>query len=127
MMRLVMIFLGGGLGSVLRYLVTGWVSRLDGSSFPTGTLVVNITGCMAIGFLASLWTGPQMIREEYRLAVLIGVLGGFTTFSTFGWETFSLANDRQFLLATLNVLISNGAGLFAAWLGSRVAIAIYGV
>jgi len=89
-------------------------------------MVVNIVGCAAIGFLTPLLTGPVLIREEYRLAVLVGLLGGFTTFSTYGWETISLANDGQRWLALANVLGNNVFGLSAAWAASRLATAVYG-
>lgn len=124
--RFSLIFIGGGCGCLLRYVVAGWAQRLGNGSFPSGTLAVNLIGCLLIGFLASLLTGPYLIREQYRLAILVGLLGGFTTFSTYSWETVSLTNDREFIQAVLNVLVSNGAGLIAAWLGSRVALAMYG-
>lgn len=126
MARLSLIFLAGGLGCVLRYGVAGWVQRLGGGSFPLGTLVVNVAGCLALGFLASLFTGPVLLRDEYRLAIVVGLLGGFTTFSTFGYETVRLADSGQFGLAALNLILSNSAGLVAAWLGARFAVALYG-
>jgi CrcB protein len=120
---MLLIGLGGALGSVLRFVLGGWIQRVTPGSFPAGTLVVNVTGCLAIGFLGTLFAfpGPVQIREEYRLAILVGILGGFTTFSSFGRETFDLAVDKQFALAALSVLLSNGAGLGAVWVGHRVA------
>jgi CrcB protein len=126
MLRLVLIFAGGGCGSVLRYFVGGWGQKLTAGSFPLGTLIVNILGCLLIGFLATLFNGPVLIRNEYRLAIIVGVLGGFTTFSSFSWETITLANDGQFVLALANVLVSITLGLAAAWLGSRCALMMYG-
>jgi len=126
MFRIVLIFLAGGSGCLLRYFIAGLAQRVGNGSFPVGTLTVNIIGCAAIGFLASLFTGPVLIREEYRLAILVGMLGGFTTFSTFGQETISLAREGQFHLAALNLLLSNGLALTAAWLGTRLAVVIYG-
>jgi len=107
-------------------MVAGWVQRLGNGSFPSGTLAVNLIGCLLIGFTVPLLTGPYLIREEYRLAILVGLLGGFTTFSSYSWETLTLANDGQFIRVVVNVLVSNGAGLIVAWLGSRVALAMYG-
>lgn len=127
MTKLLLIFLATGLGGVLRYTIGGWVQGLTGASFPSGTLVVNLLGCLAIGFLGAAFAGPILIREEFRIAILVGLLGGFTTFSTFGRETFVLAADRELLLAGLNLLLSNGLGLAAVWLGTRVAERIYGV
>jgi len=126
MFRVLLIFLAGGCGCLLRYGLGGAVQRLTGSTFPTGTLTVNLIGCLLIGFLAALFTGPVLIREDYRVAILVGLLGGFTTFSTYGYETVGLTGDGQLRLAALNLLLSNGLGLAAAWLGARVAVAIYG-
>jgi CrcB protein len=127
MTKALLIFLGAGLGGVLRYAIGGWVQALTGASFPNGTLVVNVIGCLAVGFLGAAFAGPVLIREEYRIAVLVGLLGGFTTFSSFGRETFALAADREMLLAGLNLLLTNGLGLIAVWLGTRLAERIYGV
>src|SRR5437867_8630674 len=95
MYKLLMIALGGAFGSVLRYLVAGWMQRLIEHPFPLGTMTVNVLGCLCIGVLAAIFAGPHTVREEYRLALTIGVLGGFTTFSTFGLETFEFLNDGQ--------------------------------
>jgi len=84
-------------------------------------MLVNIIGCLLIGFLNKAFTGVLLVREEYRLALTVGMLGGFTTFSTFGWETFSLLNDKQYAHAAANVLLSVALGLAAVWLGYRLA------
>jgi CrcB protein len=127
MMKWILIAAGGAFGSVLRYAVQGWVQRAITSNFPLGTLAVNVIGCALIGFLTAAFTGPIVIRQEYRLGLIVGILGGFTTFSAFGWETFSLANDAQFALAGLNVILSCGLGLIAVWAGYRVAEYWFGV
>lgn len=127
MHKLVLIAAGGALGSVLRYAVAGWMQKWTGSAFPIGTLVVNVSGCLVIGFLGMALTGPLLIREEYRVALLIGVLGGYTTFSTFGRETYLLAADGQFWFASMNILLCNALGLAAVWLGHRVAQKWFGV
>jgi CrcB protein len=126
MLRIVLIFAGGGCGSVLRYLMQGWLQRFSGASFPLGTLLVNISGCFLIGFLGGLFFGPRPINPDYRFAILTGILGGYTTFSTFGWETWQLGNERQYLFAALNVVLSVAIGLFAVWLGKQLAQIIYG-
>jgi len=126
MTKLILIFLGSGLGGVVRYALSGWVQSWTTESFPTGTLVVNIIGCLSIGFLGAAFAGPVLIKEEYRIAILIGVIGGFTTFSAFGKETMALAGDRETLLAIVNVLLSVGLGLVAVWIGTRLAERIYG-
>ncbi|MGI9590950.1 MAG: fluoride efflux transporter CrcB [Myxococcota bacterium] len=123
MIQLLFIAGGGALGSVLRYLAAGWGQRLTPGVFPLGTLLVNLSGCLAIGYLATLFAGPAVVREEYRLALLIGFLGGFTTFSTFGYESFSLLSDREWGLAGVNLIASNLLGLAAVWLGHRLALA----
>jgi CrcB protein len=126
MYRLVLIFAGGGGGSVLRYLMQGWIQRLSGASFPLGTLIVNISGCLTIGFLGGLFFGPRPINEDYRFAILTGILGGYTTFSSFGWETMKLSEDREFLYSGLNVALSLAFGLLAVWLGKQLVQAIDG-
>ncbi len=119
MFKIVMIGAGGGAGAVLRYLVSGWGQRLAGGVFPAGTLTVNVVGCLLIGFLAAAFAGPHLIRDEVRLALMVGLLGGFTTFSSFGYETLALVNDGQWRYALLNVALNNGLGLLAAWAGYR--------
>ncbi len=127
MLKLVMIAAGGGVGALLRYAVSGWVQKLGTGSFPLGILVVNVTGCLVIGLLAARFAGPHLVREEYRLALLVGVLGAFTTFSTFGLDTFSLANEGQVRLAMLNVVLSNVCGLASVWIGYRMGEKWFGV
>ena len=121
MTKYVLIAVGGAGGSLLRYVLQGWVQRLAGGGFPAGTLVVNVVGCFVLGLLAAAFTGPVLIREEYRIGLTIGVLGGFTTFSTFGLETFNLTNDGQFRLALANVVLSVGLGFAAVWAGYRLS------
>jgi fluoride exporter len=106
--------------------VGGWVQH-GKPGFPLGTLVVNLSGCLAIGFLAGLFSGPRLFRyEDLRVALLIGVLGGYTTFSSFGLETINLSYDRQYLYAALNILLSVVLGLTAVWAGKQVVGMIYG-
>ena len=120
MFKILMITGGGGAGAVCRYLLAAGTQKLTGSGFPAGTLTVNVIGCFFLGLLGCLLAGPFLVREEYRMAVLVGFLGGFTTFSTFGLETFSLLNDGQRGLALANIFLSNGLGLAAVWLGYRL-------
>lgn len=122
MVKLVLIFLGGGVGSLCRYGLAGWGQRLVNGSFPLGTLLVNVLGCFVIGFLNCLFNGGvYLIRPEYRVALTIGLLGGFTTFSTFGWETFAMANDGQGLRAVMNLLLSVTLGFSSVLVGYRLA------
>lgn len=119
MTKLILIATAGGIGSLLRFGISGWVQKASGSALPLGTLCVNVLGCLLIGFLSALFTGPFMVREEIRFAIIVGLLGGFTTFSAFAWETTTLMNDGQWARAGINVLLSNLLGLFAAWMGYR--------
>lgn len=114
------IFLGAGVGGVLRYAISSWVPTLIAPSFPLGTLIVNITGCLAIGILATTLGGHAPGREALRAALIIGLLGGYTTFSSFGKETFDLARDSRWLAAGMNVLLSNTLGLAAVWAGAAI-------
>ncbi len=127
MFKFVLIAAGGAVGALLRYAISGWAQRCVNGSFPTGTLFVNLLGCFLIGFLGAFFAGPHLIRDEYRVALLVGLLGAFTTFSTFGWETFALANGGQLGLAVVNIVLSNGAGLVAVWFGYRMSEQWFGV
>jgi CrcB protein len=127
MQKLLLIFLGSGMGGLLRYAVAGVAQRGTQGAFPLGTLVVNVTGCLAMGFLAATLTQRGLLREEYRIGLLVGVLGGYTTFSTFGWETISLLNDGQLARAALNVLLSVATCLVAAWIGYRLSGYLFGM
>ena len=126
LLKSTLIFLGSGTGGLLRYWLGGIVQNWWGPTFPLGTLLVNISGCLAIGFFAILWTGPMLIREEYRTAVLIGVIGGYTTFSSFGRETLALIHDGEWWRAGWYVIGSVVLGLFAVWLGGAIATKCYG-
>jgi CrcB protein len=125
--KLTLIFLGSGLGGLFRYTLSGWVQRLGNGSFPWGTLAVNLAGCLLIGFLTVALAGRLLVREEYRVALIAGFLGGFTTFSAFGIETFALVNDGQYARAIANVILSVVLGLAAVWAGYRFAEAWLGV
>ena len=124
--KLLFIALGGAVGAMARYLVAGWGQNLTAGSFPLGTLIVNLTGCLLIGWLASVLAGPVLIREEFRMALLVGFLGSFTTFSTFGFETGNLLSDGEWVQAAWNLGLSNGLGLVAIFAGMRLATLTHG-
>jgi CrcB protein len=121
-----LIFVGAGVGGLMRYWAGGLIQLLAGPTFPLGTMVVNVTGCLAMGFLATAWTGPVLIREEYRAGMLVGVLGGYTTFSTFGRETMELARDGEWIRVGVYVLGTVALSLVGVWLGAALANRMYG-
>jgi len=111
---------GGAAGSVLRYLASRWVPA-DGSSFPWNTLLVNVVGCGLLGLFIGAADSRMTVSPEIRSMVSIGLLGGFTTFSTFGHQTVLLWQDGRMLAAAANVALSVCTGLLAAWAGWRIA------
>ena len=126
MHNLILIGLGGGLGSILRYLLSGAVQQWSRSIvFPFGTLAVNLLGCFVIGFCAQLAEARGVFTSEARAFVFVGMLGGFTTFSTFGNETMSLLRASEMLHAALNVVAHLALGLLAVWLGRALAYLIW--
>ena len=125
MLQLVMIGIGGFIGAVLRYLTSDLVQRLSGSGFPYGTLAVNALGCLVIGFLAVLAEERGIFTPEARALVFVGVLGAFTTFSTFSYETSSLLRSGQALPALLNIGVQIGLGLVAVWTGMQLALRFF--
>jgi CrcB protein len=125
-MRIVLIGLGGFVGAVLRYWVSG--AAQDAASravFPIGTLVVNVTGCFVIGALAELAEARGFLGPDARALVFVGVLGGFTTFSAFANETVSALRDGAVGVAIGNVFLSVTACLLAVWAGRAVAFAVW--
>jgi len=121
---LVGVAIGGAIGSVLRYLIQTHSLKWFGTSFPYGTLLVNVVGSLLIGFLSFILLERVTVSEELRFAILVGVLGGFTTFSTFSLETLNLIQQGNIVSAAGNVLISVGLCLFACFLGLSLARAI---
>ena len=119
---LVFVGAGGAIGSVLRYLASGFVQRLDfWGSFPAGTLAVNLIGCTVLGLLGGLSDSRYLFGPSARLFVFIGLLGGFTTFSTFSYETLALIRAGEAAKAALNVSASLLLCLAGTWLGYGVA------
>lgn len=126
MTNILLVGAGGFIGSVLRYLLSGYIQQTTKSiNFPYGTLAVNVIGCFVIGFLAQLAESRGVFTSESRLFVFIGILGGFTTFSTFGNETLNLARDSQMLGALANIGANVIIGLLAVWLGRTVSYLIW--
>jgi CrcB protein len=118
--------IGGALGSIFRYILSSWVQIASKSiNFPFGTLVVNLFGCFLIGFLAQLSDTRGVFSSETRAFVFIGILGGFTTFSSFGNETINLMRGGEMWSAFANVGANVIAGLFAVWLGRTISFLIW--
>ncbi|HMX75648.1 MAG TPA: fluoride efflux transporter CrcB [Anaerolineales bacterium] len=127
MTNLLLVGFGGFIGSILRYLASGYVQQISkGMGFPYGTLTVNVVGCFIIGFLAQLAETRGVFTTESRLFVFVGILGGFTTFSSFGNETFNLARDGQMLGALANIGANVIVGLLAVAAGRIVSSLIWG-
>ena len=114
--------IGGFVGSVCRYWVSGWgQSAGDQSWGPVGTLAVNVIGCFLIGLLMGMADFRQLLKPDARLLLVVGLLGGFTTFSAFGYETFALARDKEFGAALLNIGAQVFVGLAAVWAGYTIS------
>lgn len=120
MKELVVVFLGGGIGSALRYWLSGSVYRFAKPTFPYGTLVVNVSGCFLIGFLMAVFEERFVVQPLLRLFLTIGILGGFTTFSTFSFETVELLREGSTISGLINVLLSFGGCLTATFLGNML-------
>ena len=115
---LLLVGLGGFFGSALRYVVGEWVQgQFDHATFPYGTLFVNAVGCLAIGFLAGLSDSRGLFGESAKLFLFVGLLGGFTTFSAFGHQTFTLLREGQTTMALANTGLQLGLCLCAVALG----------
>lgn len=119
--RLALVGFGGMIGAILRYAMGGLVHRLYEGRFPLGTLLINSAGCLAIGFLFTMADDRGVMSAYTRLFVFVGVLGGFTTFSSFGYETMTLWRDGMAARAALNVATNTILGLGAVWLGHVLA------
>ena len=116
--------IGGALGSMARYWCSGMAAALFGETFPWGTLIVNVVGSLIIGFFATI-TGPDgrlFVGTTMRVFVMIGLIGGYTTFSSFSLQTLNLLNDGVWLYAGLNVGASVILCLLAVWLGHVAAV-----
>jgi fluoride exporter len=120
----VLVMIGSAIGGVTRYWLSGVVARCIGETFPWGTLIVNVSGCFAIGFFATI-TAPEdgrvFLDSETRQFVMIGLCGGYTTFSSFGLQTLNLMRGGEAFAALANIGLSLGLCLFAVWLGHVAA------
>ncbi len=120
MLRFFVIALGGAIGTLLRYIAGGLDYRFSNGVFPISTLVVNVTGSLTIGFLWGI-VDRFTVSPNVRLFVFIGILGGYTTFSTFSLETFNLMRDGEYRIALMNVILSVILSIGAVFLGYFVS------
>ncbi|MDD4909089.1 MAG: fluoride efflux transporter CrcB [Candidatus Omnitrophica bacterium] len=120
MLRLFFIALGGAAGTLLRYIASGIDYRFSNGVFPVSTLVVNLAGSLVIGFLWGIFE-RLAVAPTVRMFIFIGILGGFTTFSTFSLENFNLIRDGEFKIAVINILASNIIGIALVFAGFAAA------
>ena len=119
--RYLLVMLGAALGGVARYAFGAAVMQRFPMRFPLGTLVVNVTGCFLIGLIMTLLTERWNANPNWRLLLVTGVLGGYTTFSSFGWESYQAVRDGSPLIGLANILLSVIVGYAAVWLGAVLA------
>ena len=120
-MRYFLIALFGAIGTLSRYGLQGVVQIKMGSTFPYGTLLINLTGCFFLGLIGQLTLTRILVPPEWRVAIAVGFFGGYTTFSSFGWETAKMLEAGEWLRASTYVLASVVLGLFLSAAGIRLA------
>jgi fluoride exporter len=121
LIRYLLVVIGGGTGALARYLAASAIMTRFGGKFPLGTLVINVTGSFLIGFLMTMLTERFKLDPNWRLLLVVGFLGGYTTFSSFEWETYSSVRDGGLWMGMLNVVSSVMLGYVAVTLGSLLA------
>lgn len=119
-MTVLLVGVGGFVGAATRYIVDGWIYRLTGSTFPFGTLVINVTGSFALGIFFALALERGALPDAIRAPVMVGVIGGYTTFSTWMLDSWRLADSGAFVLAALNIVVSVVLGVGALIAGLTV-------
>ncbi len=121
MIKYLIIGMGGFLGAISRYAIGVWIGQKWGRSFPLGTFFINVSGSFFIGLLMTLLTERIMANPNWRLLLVVGFLGAYTTFSTFEYETGRLVKDGEWLIASMNVVLSVFAGFAAVKIGEIIA------
>ena len=125
-MKLLLVCLGGAIGSGARYLVALWAASALGVAFPFGTLIVNLAGSFLLGVLMHVGTSTELLSSDMRLLLATGVLGGFTTYSTFNYETTSYLREGAWTIGALNIAVTVVGCLVAGFAGLALARAIVG-
>jgi CrcB protein len=121
MTRYLFVALGAAAGGLARYVIGTAIMQRSGGRFPLGTLVVNITGCFLVGVLMTMITERGTLASKWQPLLVVGVLGGYTTFSSFGWETYRSIREGHVLMGLAYVLLSVGLGYLAVWCGASLA------
>jgi fluoride exporter len=119
--RFLMVATGGALGSMARYWVGGWAPRIFGQAFPYGTLIVNTVGSFLVAVIMSVGLRTTVISPNLRLFLTVGVMGGFTTYSSFNYETLALFQQRLWMTGVLNMAVTGLGCLLAGVLGLALA------
>jgi CrcB protein len=122
--RIIFLILFGAAGTLARYGLDGWIQYRVGSVFPAGTLTINLLGCLVLGVIGQFSLNHITISPDLRIGLTIGLMGGFTTFSTFGWDTVRMLEEGEWTKASLYVGASVLGGLIAMMLGIRVGDAL---
>jgi CrcB protein len=120
-LRIALIVIFGAAGTLARYGLQGFVQYRTGGAFPTGTLLVNLSGCLFLGLIGQFTLNHLVMPPEWRMAITVGFFGGYTTFSSFGWEAIKMLEDGEWLRATAYVGVSVVAGLLLVLAGIRLA------
>jgi CrcB protein len=120
-LRILLIAIFGAVGTLARYGLQGVVQIRAGGAFPYGTLLINLTGCFLLGLIGQFTLNRMLISPDWRVAITVGFFGGYTTFSSFGWETAKMLEDGEWLRASTYVAASMVVGLFLSVAGIRLA------
>jgi len=120
-LKIFLIALFGAIGTLARYGLQGVVQHRMGGGFPYGTLLINLSGCLLLGFMGQITLNRMLVSADMRMAIAVGFFGGFTTFSSFGWETAKMLEEGAWLRATTYVGASVIAGLVLSIAGIRMA------
>ena len=120
-LRLTLIAIFGAVGTLLRYGIQGFTQVRTGGTFPWGTLLINLTGCFLLGLIGQMTLNRMMLSPDWRMAITVGFFGGYTTFSSFGWETAKMLEGGEWLPATGYVAASVVIGLLLSVVGIRLA------